>query len=58
MDLTFDRADFAPGTRFTRVSGESPAIVVDSAMQPVSGGEFYAPAGAVYNIPDQVLRLK
>jgi hypothetical protein len=58
MDLTFDRGEFAPGTHFTRVSGEDPARVVDASGQPVSADEFYAPAGADYNIPDRELRLK
>jgi hypothetical protein len=58
LDLTFDRGEFAPGTHFTRVSGEPPARVFDASNQPVSADSFYAPAGADYNVPDRELRLK
>ena len=57
LDMTFDRAVFAPGAHFTRVSGEAPARVVDAANQQVSADDFYAPNGADYNIPDKELRL-
>jgi len=58
LDLTFDRGEFAPGAHFVRVSGETPAHVVDAAGQPVSSDDFYAPSGADYNIPDRELRLR
>jgi hypothetical protein len=58
LDLTFDRGEFAPGAHFVRVSGEAPVRVFDAAKQPVSSNDFYAPAGADYDIADQVLRLR
>lgn len=58
LDLTFDRATFSPGTRFTRVAGEAPAKVYDAASQSVDSGQFSAPAGAVYNVKDRELRLR
>ena len=58
LDLTFDRGTFSPGTRFTRVAGETPAKVLDAAAQAVDSAEFSAPAGAVYNVHDRELRLR
>ncbi|HTB21354.1 MAG TPA: hypothetical protein VK914_01460 [bacterium] len=58
LDLTFDRGEFAPGAHFVRVSGEAPVKVIDSAKQPVSADDFYAPNGADYDISDHELRLR
>jgi hypothetical protein len=58
LDLTFDRGEFAPGAHFVRVSGEAPARVIDASKQPVSSDDFYAPAGADYDIADHELRLR
>jgi hypothetical protein len=58
LDLTFDRGTFSPGTRFTRVAGETPAKVLDAALQAVDSEQFSAPAGAVYNVRDRELRLR
>jgi anti-sigma factor RsiW len=57
MDLTFDRGTFAPGTHFTRLSGETAADVVDAQGHPVTADEFTAPAGATYNISAKQLTL-
>jgi hypothetical protein len=58
LDMTFDRGSFSAGTRFTRVSGEEPARVLDAAAQPVLLPEFNAPAGADYNVQERELRLR
>src|SRR5665213_3149775 len=58
LDLSFDRGEFSAGTHFTRVSGDAPVRVVDASKQPVTAGDFYAPAGADYDIPDRELRLR
>jgi hypothetical protein len=58
LDLTFDRGSFAPGTRFTRVSGETPAQVFDAASQPVLTDEILAPAGADYHVDGHELHLR
>lgn len=58
MDLSFDRASFSPGTRFTRLSGGGGTTVLDAAGQPVTADQFNAPAGADYNVAEHVLRLR
>jgi len=58
LDLTFDRGEFAPGAHFVRVSGEAPVRVFDAAKQAVSSNDFYAPAGADYDIAKHELRLR
>lgn len=58
LDLTFDRGTFSPGTRFTRVSGDAPAEVLDAQGQSVSADEFNAPAGATYNVSGRQLKLR
>jgi hypothetical protein len=57
LDLTFDRGTFSPGTRFTRVSGDSPAEVLDAQGRAVSVDEFSAPTGAVYSVSGRQLKL-
>jgi hypothetical protein len=58
LDLTFDRATFAPGTRFTRLAGETPAAVLDAQGVAVSSDEFNAPSGATYNVSQHQLKLR
>lgn len=58
LDMTFDRANFSPGTQFTRVSGETPAKVFDAQSQPVTQDSFIAPGGAEYRVQDRELRLR
>jgi hypothetical protein len=58
LDMTFDRANFSPGTQFTRVSGETPAKVFDAQSQPVTQDSFSAPGGAEYRVQDRELRLR
>lgn len=58
LDLGSDRGQFSPGSHFVRVGGEAPARVVDASGQPVQGGDFYAPAGADYDLSAKVLRLR
>jgi hypothetical protein len=58
LDMTFDRANFSPGTQFTRVSGEAPAKVFDAQSQPVTQDSFSAPGGAEYRVQDRELRLR
>lgn len=58
LDLTFDRASFAPGTRFIRVSGEEPAQVFDAAGRGVQATDFTAAAGADYHIEGHELHLR
>jgi hypothetical protein len=58
LDLTFDRGTFSPGTRFTRVSGDSPASVLDAQGRAVNADEFSAPTGAVYNVSGRQLNLR
>lgn len=58
MDLSFDRASFSPGTRFTRLAGGGGTTVLDAAGQPVAADQFSAPAGADYNVAEHVLRLR
>jgi hypothetical protein len=57
LDLTFDRGTFSPGTRFTRVSGDAPAEVLDAQGRPLAADEFNAPTGAVYNVSGRQLKL-
>ena len=58
LDLTFDRATFTPGTRFTRLSGEAPASVHDAAGRSVEAVEFGAPAGAIYSVGRHEVNLR
>jgi hypothetical protein len=58
LDMTFDRANFSAGSRFTRVSGETPAKVFDAQAQPVNADSFSAPQGAEYRVQDKELHLR
>jgi hypothetical protein len=58
LDMTFDRAQFSAGSRFTRVSGEAPAKVFNAQAQPVSADSFSAPDGAEYRVQDKELHLR
>lgn len=57
LDLTFDRADFAPGTRFTRLSGQ-PVLVRDADGVQVEQNQFVAPRGASVKLSSGELQLR
>jgi hypothetical protein len=58
LDMTFDRGSFSPGTRFVRLSGETPAQVFDAQGLPLMEDEFSATAGATYHVSGKQLRLR
>lgn len=57
LDLNFDRASFAAGTRFIRLSGAEAKVSGENGSQ-LTETEFMAPRGADYLLKNTELRLK
>jgi hypothetical protein len=58
LDLSLDRGDFSPGTRFTRLADEAPAKFFDAQGQVLASESVLAPQGASYSVGKKELHLR
>ena len=57
MDMALGRGVFEPGTRFVRLAGDQPPVVIGGDGKLIRENLFVAPRGAVYNFVSGELQI-